>query len=518
MAQKTETYQLPFERGGFNANPNLDLITPVSMVDGSRNVNTHNGGREKRGGTALDYTLPGTPQIRAIHDFTLEDGTQHIVVAGSDGNLYKNSTATIKTGMSTANRYWTMTLRNVLYICDKFSTPQTWDGVAAGTSNITSSPSDWSGTNQPQMMFTHSNGAAFRNIALGVPGKLDTIYCSAVSNGQDFSDANVVKVVIPTNDSFGIVTGVEFGERAILLGKRKAYILNDIDPIVANWGYQPVQWEGGVASPRLLVKIPNDLIAMMEDGEIYSAVAVQQFGDYQAASISRPSFMHKWIYDNVKLSDIMDFHAVYDPILRAIKFFVKRNGQSVIDTCLTYYIDRAPAEAWSIHDNLNQNSGYRASASSVVRSSTGSYSIYTGGYLGEIWKLEQNTRSDNLQAYDSAIRTPQLSFDKPRDMKLYIGGRATVIPKGDYTLTIRWWVDGIEQTLVSVSTVGNGGIYGGGLYGTEYFGGQELVDPVFEFGQIGKRLQVQFQNNNANEDYFISAVYLDFKFIGKMPT
>lgn len=518
MSERQETYQLPFEKGGYNANPNLDLISPISFVDGSKNLNLHNGGREKRGGTVLSYTLPITPQVMCLQDFTLEDGTQYIVAAGLNGSIYKNSSATIKTGMSTTNRYWMMVLRYKLYILDKATTPQVWDGSAGATSNITSSPSDWSGSNQPQMMFTHSNGAAFRNVALGVPGKLDTVYISASNDGQDFSDANVVRVVVPTNDAFGIVAGAEFGQRALLFAKRKAYILNDLDPVVANWGYVPVQWEGGVANPWLLVKTPNDLIAMMEDGEIYSVLAVQQYGDYQAASISRPSFMHVWIRDNVKLADISEFHSVYDPVLRAVKFFVKRNGQSRIDTCLVYYIDRPPTEAWSIHDNRNLNSGYRASCSTLVRVGAGNFVTYTGGYSGEVWKLEQTTRNDNSGAYDVANRTPQLAFDQPRLTKLYIGGRLTIIPKGDYNLTIKWWVDGVAQTNVTVSTVGSGAIYGGSSYGSSYFGGQELVDPTFELGQIGKRLQLQFEDNTVDEDFFISACYLDFKWVGKMPT
>lgn len=518
MAQRTETYQLPFERGGFNANPNLDLITPISMVEGSRNVNLHNGGREKRGGTVLSYTLPATPQIMCVQDFTLSTGTQFIVAATTEGKIYKNSTTTIKTGMSANNRFWMLSLRDTLYICDGETTPQTWNGAAAATSSITGVPTDWTGTNFPTMMFTHSNGAAFRNIALGAPLNLDTVYLSASNNGQDFSDANVIRVVIPTNDGFGIVVGAEFGERALLFGKRKAYILNDADPSTSSWGYIPVQWEGGVANRYLLVKTPNDLIAMMEDGEIYSVVTAQQFGDYRAASISRPSFMHKWINDNVNLALIGSFHAIYDPVVRAIKFFVIRNGQSRVDTALVYYVDRPPQEAWSLHDNQSANSGYRASCSTIVRVSAGDYKVYTGGYAGEVWKLEQLARSDNSSAFSSANRTPQLTFDQARLTKLFVGGRISLIPKGDYQINIKWWVDGIAQTDVAVSSVGTGGIYGTSLYGSSYFGGQEILDPTFELGQIGKRIQLQFENNSANEDYFFSACYLDFKWIGKMPT
>lgn len=517
MAQKTETYQIPFERGGFNANPNIDLIPAIAMVSGSRNFNMHNGGREKRGGNTKQYTLPATPQVMGLHDFRLESGTQFKIACTKDGKVYKNFSTTIKTGMSLVNRYWLMTLRNTLYICDKATRPQTWDGAAAGTSDITSIPTDWSGSNFPQVMFTHSNGASFRNIAVGTPGFLDTVYCSASDNGQDFSDANVVRVVIPTNDAYGIITGAEFGSRALLFGKRKAYILNDLDFDVASWGYQAAQWEGGVASPWLLVKTPNDLIAMMDDGEIYSVLAVQQYGDYAAASISRPSFIHTWIKNNVDLSRVAEFSAVYDPLLRAIKFFVALNSKTYVDTVLMYYVDRDPKEAWSYHDNPNNNSGYRASAATVLKVAEGNYKVYTGGYLGEVWSLEEAVTGDDGAGYTFAVKTPPLNFDQPRMKKLYIGGRLTMVAQGDVEITVHWWVDGLLQDDRLISTVTLSGVYGTSYFGSAVYAETELIDPVFELGQIGKRIELQFENAIPGDYLFISACYLDFKWIGKTP-
>lgn len=515
MSQKVETYLLPFEKGGVCANPNIDLIEPTQMDISSRNTDLRNGGREKRGGTSINYTMPSTPRVMGIHDFTLETGTQKIIVCTKDGKVYKDSTTTIKTGMSTTNHFNMMTLRDILYICDGETRPQVWDGAAAGTSNIASIPSDWSGSNFPKFMFTHSNGAAYRNLAFGVPGLLDVLYCSASNDGQDFSDANVVKVIIPTNDGFGIVAGGEFGERAILFGKSRAYILNDADPIVANWGYVPAQWKGGVANERLLVRTPNDMFAMAEDGDIYSILAVQQYGDYQAASISRPSFMHTWISKNVDLSSINDFHATYDPAIRAVKFFVKLIGKSTNDTALVYFVDRDPKEAWAIYDNDVSNSGYKASASALVRKSDKSYVVYTGGYSGEVWSLETSTKSDGVNGYTFSPKTPYLTFGDARKKKLYTNGRLTLIQRGDFDLTIRWWVDSSPQPDILLSPTTVGGVYGSGVYGSSVYGGEDIIDSEFELGQIGSRISLQFVNSDPGEDFFMSAGYVDFKWIGK---
>jgi hypothetical protein len=517
MGQRTETYQIPFEQGGFNANPNIDLLPATAFIASSRNLNLHNGGREKRGGTAIQYILPDTPKVLGIYDFRMEDGDQFIVTATDGGKLLKNSTDVIKTGMSTSNKYWFMELRSKLYICDAGTKPQVWDGSAGSTSDIGTCPTDWTASSFPQMMFTHSNGASYRGIALGVPGHLDTAYISKQNDGDDYGDANGIRIVIPTNDAYGLVAGAEFGARAILFGRRKAYILNDSDTDTANWGYVPVQWEGGVASPWLLVKTPNDLIAMMDDGEIYSVLAVQEYGDYKAASIARPAYMHVWIKEHVDLTRISEFHALYDPVLRAIKFFVAMKGRTYVDTALVYFIDRKPEEAWTIHDNEASNSGYRAACSAVVKVAEGDYDVYTGGYAGEVWKLEESLRYDDVNGYTFTVHTPKLNFDQPRVGKPFVGGRLVVVPKGNTELSVKWWVDEVQQTTKTVSLVPVSALYGGSYFGSGSYGGEEILDALFELGQIGKRIELQFDNAIPGDDFFISAFYIDFKWLGKVP-
>lgn len=512
------TYGVPCNRGGFNNNSNIDIIPPESFVYPSRNINLHKGGRGKRGGTSKveSTAVTGAPRIMGMFDYVLTS-SQFQVFGADDGNVYKDTTTTIKTGMSTANKFHFETMRDVLYIADGSSVPQTWDGAALATSNLTAVAADWSGSAHPSVMIKHRRGLSERLYAFGVAGYRQKLYYSKNGTGGDFSgsgDAGSLRV--PTRDAYGIVGAVEFGNRLIVMGKTESFIVGDSSSDIAAWGVERAQWDAGVAHQRLIVKTPNDVVCMTEDGEIYSISAVQSYGDYKQASLARPAFIDVWIRENINLSYIDDFHAVYDPELRAIKFFMVRSGESTIDTALVYFIDKPAEEAWVIHDNQTSASGYDASASCAVKSGT-TYKVYTGDYSGFLWKLEQNNKNDDSNGYYAGFKTPNLTFDNPRQTKIYRNIRLITQSGGLYALTINWWVDGVSQDPMSILLSGTGSVYGTGLFGTATYGQTDILDQPDTMGEIGKRIQVEIYNSNANEDFFVSQVVFDFKPLGVRP-
>ena len=339
-----ETYRIPAIRGGWNANLNPDLIPAESMTE-AVNINLHNGGRETRGGVTKVNAgaIAGTPRIMGVFQFRKKDGTTAIVTATADGKIQKDYSTVLKTGL-TINKFSTFeVLNDTLYICNGANVPQTWDGVAASTSDLAAAkvPSDWTGANHPIRFKKHGRGASERLWAYGVASQLQRTYAS-LTGTDDFKDATVVTIDIETGDGFGIVAMEEYGDRLIAIGKQRPYLIDDIDADSTKWGYDPAQWEGGVGNDRLLIKTPNDLIAMSEDGEIYSVITTQTTGDYRAVSLTRPAHIHTWIADNVDLTKIDDFHMVFDPVLRTIKVFVIRTGFSNVETVLVSCLMRVP--------------------------------------------------------------------------------------------------------------------------------------------------------------------------------
>jgi hypothetical protein len=244
---------------------------------------------------------------------------------------------------------------------------------------------------------------------------------------------------------------------------------------------------------------------MMEDGEIYSVRAAQEYGDYKLASLTRSAWIHKWIKDNLDLSKIAQFHGIYDPVLRAIKFFVVRSGQTTVDTALVYFVDEGVKNGWMIHDNLNFVSGYSAVCSALVRVGIGNYQVYTGGYAGFIWKLEQTALSDDSKAIYAGFKTPPMDFNDPKygggeRFKDYKRGRLVIDPKDDETINISWWVDGAAQTATSISASGS------------------ITDYIYSLGAKGQKIQFLFYNNTADENFYISQFKTKFKYIGAKPS
>ena len=515
-----QTYSIPCDRGGLNGNYNIDLVPPEAMIAPSRNINLHRGGREKRGGTAHVNTtaLSGTPQVNSVFDYWQKDGTRYVMLGSNDGKIWKNFIDTIKTGWASSKKAAFEVFDNKLYVCNGSNTPFYWDGTTL--TDMTSIPSDWTGTNFPSQFIKHGFGNSERLWAIGCLGTATTayrIYASKNGDATDFSDANVVTLELNTADYGGIVGAVEYGDRLILFSSRHSFIIDDTDASVANWGYQSSIWEGGAAHQRLIVRTPNDIICMMEDGEIYSIMAAENYGDYKQASLTRPSFIHNWIKDNVKLSEIDSFHAVYDPVMRAIKIFVMRNGQTQIDTALVYFTDRDPKEAWGVHDNQSYDSGYSACSSGVVRVSAGDYRVYTGDYDGFVWNMETTNRNDNNNGYYAGFKTAPLPLENPRVKKRFKEGRVVITPQGSFDLSYKWWVDGTYQGTGTISQAGAGTVLGTFVLDTDSLRGGELLDSSFVLGNLGKRIQLEIYNTNANQSFFVSQLMIDFVPLGAMP-
>ena len=351
--------------------------------------------------------------------------------------------------------------------------------------------------------------------AFGCLSTPNTVYASENGDANDFSDANVTTIHIETTDGFGIVGAVEFGDRLMAFGKNQSFIIDDTDSSTANWGYSAAQWSGGTANFRLLVKTPNDIVSMTESGNIYSVMSAQSYGDYKKASLTKPAFMDVWIQENIKLSLIDQFHAVYDKNLRAVKFFMTRNGYTENNVALVYFIDRPPNEAWSIHENLSNASGYNASASASIRVGTGDHKVYTGDYDGIVWKLEQTSKNDNNNAIDGRFKTPNLNFDNSRIKKNYARAYIIAQPESVSTdLTLDWWVDGKTQTQRIITLGASGAVLDSFVLDTDVLGGDEVIDFPVNLKQNGKRLQIELANNVTDQDFFISEIQVDFKPLG----
>lgn len=512
MAFKGQTYRLAFSEGGLNGGDNYDLIPESSMTAPSRNIDMHNGLREKRGGSTKDNSVAITagPKCLGIGQYVPSSGTADILSGHSDGKLWKNQTTALKTGMSQTNRYNFVQAGDIVVACDGATTPQVYTG-GSSTADITTSAADWTGSNQPSFMVLHSRGASRRLVAFGAGGNLNSWYMSPSGSYQDFSSGSVLKFTGDFGDSFGATAAIDFNAEMLIFGKQRTLILNDNDTSTANWGWQRAPWSGGAAHQKLVVKADNDVYAMMEDGDIYSIRTVAQINDYKKASVTRPAFIHRYIENFVDLSKIAEFHCSYDAHRRAIMWWVVRTGQLTADTALVFYLDRPVDQAWAVEDGIdNTASGLRATASCVVRKSDGTYSIKTGDANGFIWSINLiNTFSDDGNGYAQVIRTPWLAFKNPRNQKRFIRAEVHFIVSGAYPVSFRWFVDDAEQAGIGTTVGGSGNVFPL-TFGTSSFGAAGMDEVQIDLGQVGRRIMFELSNSNAGQNVRFADLLIDF--------
>lgn len=505
MSYKGQIIRMPLDEGGFSYAKDTEQALEIAFVEPTRNINYHEKGLSNRGGTdwELSARMSGTPEIRGLYDFRLKNGNNFVLFTDAVGKLYHtNESNILKTGLSTNNYSSFATFDNKCFITDGASVPQYWDGSAAFSSGVTE-PTSWS-TERPFQFIPHARGASARLAAITPSG----VWLSQDGDGADFSDANVE--YIPVYSNGGLVGGYDFGGTLFVWDKVKGYIIDDADPDPANWGYQEVQWEGGLAHSRLIVKAANDLYLMTEDGLIYSIAATQRTGDYESNPLTRPAYIDRWIRDKVSLSSIDKFHGIYDRKLRAIKWFVQVGGGNT-NTALVYFIDRPAEKAWAIHDNTTAASGYNASVSTEVKVADGEFKVWTGDFSGMLWSLEGPVKADEGEAFLYTLKHKRLNFGSPKDWKHFKQTRIRGASETGSSVQVRTWVDDrlVKDEVLTLSSTG--ARFGSARFGTARFAAGAVTQIDSEIATYGYEIQTELRNNSAGDDVLFTEIMFSLK-------
>ena len=358
-------------------------------------------------------------------------------------------------------------------------------GAAIPTTNLAFLPADWDG-NQPKYFVKHGRGVHKRLWAFGCETTPNILYVS--KNGvADFSDDNVTTIQIMTNKITGLI---EYAGNLIVFDRERGYIIDDTSLSVLDWGYYGAAWDGGCAQQRLLVAASNDMVSMDEDGNIFSIITSEKYGDYQIGSLTKPFYLNQWIKDNVDLQQIDKFHATYDSDTRTIKFFVVLNGESQPNAALVYNIDLAQ---WTKHtfaiDYL---------CSSLVRISQSDWKIFAGDDAGTVYSLEWDTLLDDDTGYTSNFTMPSLSLGNARINKRFDKTWIVNKPLGTETIDLNITIDNTDLTEQSVTMTG---------------AKDNLENNCFPVGAAGYRIQPDI-SSDGSEDYFISSIIIDYTDLG----
>jgi hypothetical protein len=503
-----DRYQLTFN-GSFNGNENLEEIPPGDFAIGSRNINQHNGGAEKRGGTQKvgAQIAAGLQSLGGGALVKRSTGDIYTYWAGDDGKLYRNGVS-IQTGRSTTDKAHFSAINDSMFICNGVASVQVDTGASLAA--ISAAAADWTGTTHPKKVILHSKGASRRAFAWGVQGHENTLYYSSLGAFETFTGGTSGTVNIDFQDGYGIIDCVSKDGTLWIFGRSETYILDDSSTDVATWGYMSASFKGGAHSPRLVKVINNSIYVMNTQGDVYEVVTAEQLRDYEQASITEPFYIHNYIRSEIDLARIDDFHMEYEPRTKALSIFMIRNSQTTVEVCLKYFVNQ---QKWAPpHDSFDNTtrSGYSASAAYEIQTSVGVKKLYTQDYNGYTWELESTTKTDDGQAYESETYSGSLDFDLEGEEKRFPFGQLHYRSRGDYEINVICFVEEVEQTAQSVSLAATGAALDSFTLDTDRL---SIIGPSireFEIGQIGNNVRISVNNGEAGADFFLSSIVFPF--------
>ena len=415
------------------------------MVYGSSNFNLRVDSIQTRGGTEVLLQLPTISSIVGIFAVNDINNVSFIVSVLDTGEIYAQTTE-ICESLGTIENCTFLEWNQNLIINVNSHIPQVWDKVSNLTYDypIAYLAPDWIlDSIYPVVMTKYGKGNSLRAWAIGRDKRKNVLYFSASNDGlQDVPDFNGTGsgfLYISLRSDESLVGMIPFGDQLILFSETQAFIIDDSPIDIADWGYAEAQWKGGALNNQSIVAVENDIFVLAPDGTIYSITAVMEYGDYKIASITNPASIDIFLQSQINIKNDTNINAIFDPSLRAVKFFVPSIFSSQNDTALVYFIDKLPQTGWSIHNNTLYPSGYNALCSTLLRTENNTLVVITGSNNGKVWILETETLDDNNNYFPITIKTPFISGGEVRTTKRWKNGFIELISRyiSDISLSVR---------------------------------------------------------------------------------
>lgn len=485
------------------------------LLDADNIVYELDGGPHKAPGTTRlnSSALEAGADIKGIYDFwisgTAASPTQKRIV--HVGTTIKKDDADgtftdIFTGLETDKVPSYAILNDLLVIASDSTTdvPKSWDGTTA--QNLAGSPPNFA------FVVKHKN----RLFASGVAANPSKVFYSAFLNPADWTGLGSGEISVDPDDG-DVVTGLvsHRNELWVFKGPHKGSIHRIAgsaptggDPFALKLFQQGV----GAVNHNTIFRFSDDIGFMWSDGSVHSLKAVEAFGDFNAASLTRP--IQTYIRQHAVFNRLKHAYAVNDSDEGRVLFSIPIDAsqQPNIVLSMDYRFQNVRWSKWpSFSDTC-------VSLASVVDSSANDRRIIMGGGTdGFVRKFGQATRSiDGTTAINYKVATPFLTYGTPIQQKIAAGGSIGFQPKNNSTVTFGWTRDNNAQQTQSINQGGTA-LLDTFLLDTDILGGGRFVDRFFELEEGGefRAISMEVSNNTNSEDVEIHSISIDLGIGGR---
>lgn len=519
MAFTGETAELIIGIDGFTGTKNHAIVTPSQLL-AAENITYENGTLQKEGGSAKynSSAISGAPTIQGGHDWHPSAGVQRMVVFLSDGDLKKDTgggdfTVDLKTGMTTTNSVGVFVAggkevaanNRKLFLFTGNNVVQVLSGDGATTTNITSPPTDWAGSNQPSTAAIHEN----RLCAAGNANDPHRVYMSLATDHEDFTGTALSFSIYP-GEGQKIVQVLSFkGLLIVFKYPQGIYLIDTSNSDNTKWRVTRHSKSIGGVSPLGGVAIDDDVLFLDHTGSFHLISAIQEFGNIGSRNLSDIAQFDVWVRDNINISELPRTQAIYYVAKRQAMFAVSESG-TTYGCKLIVDFNRSQLPRFSISTkDINRSIWLKQDVSGIERPTTGDTS-------GFVWNLDQDSRSVDGTGFSGKWQTPHLDLSHldPALGTLDKNGKfleLVVEPKGNWDLSVDILWDDVVKETIQFNMGTSGSTLGSFVLGTDVLAGSNLVNKRRQIHGKGRRLSLVGRNSGAGQDFSIAKFYILFE-------
>tara|TARA_Y100000310_G_scaffold345703_1_gene468511 strand:+ start:1410 stop:2990 length:1581 start_codon:yes stop_codon:yes gene_type:complete len=510
---------LPLGDDGLTGTKNLSQIRPTQLIE-AESITYENGTLQKEGGTtALNGTSVGASvKVIAGADWIPTTGTQRTIIAGSDGKIYREpddgTFTAITTGLTLTSSIPSFVTGGEEFAADDrklfmFSGNNAVQVLVAdgtSTADITTPPSDWSGTNQPITGIIHDD----RLWGAGNANDPHRAYYSRPTDHENFTGSGSGQVAVFPGDGEYIIQMLSF-RGAIVVWKYPVgiYLIDTRDPNELNWSVSRISNTIGGVSPLGASIIEGDIIFMDPAGNFHNLTAVDEFGNLGVNNLSTLTGMDGFIRDNANPAQIDRVRSVFYAAKGQVHFSLP--GVGATTNTLRIIADfRTPGQA-----RFASSTRDTAECLFLKEDSDGIQRLTSGDDVGVVYNMDTEGRSKAGSGYNAQFQSSHTDMSElaqelstVRKMGRFL--ELVVEPKGNWNLNVDIVWDSIITDTITFNMGTTGATLGSFVFGTDKLAGQDLLNKKHRIVGSGRRFSIIGRNNGDSQDFSVSKFLLHF--------
>ena len=515
---KGQVVELPVGARGLTGTKNMAKVSPEQLL-AANNLTFEAGTLQKEGGADKynSTAISGSPSVLGGHDWHPDTATQRDVVLGDDGILYKGDgtgtiTTTLKSGLTVTAETIPIFVEGgkeaaannrKLFVFTGANVVQVLSADGATTSDISTPPADWSGSNQPFFGLIHED-RLWGGGNLNDPHRL---YYGITTDHEDMTGSGSGTISIFPGEGQRLLNAFSYKGLIIAVKDSGVYAVDTTSPTIANWKVSRISKVIGPAWIGAITPVENDFIFLDQSGSIRLISSIDEFGNVGTQSLGDIDEINTFLRDNLNFSQTHKWRSIYYSHKREVHFAVTglgattNNGRLVVDLN-----QQAPKFRFSDRDTAI--SLWLRIEDSIPR-------LVMGDDVGFVWKMDRETRSKDGSGYEGRFQSSHDDFSR-LEQKLGTvrkNGRfleLVVEPKGNWNLNVDIIWDGSKHETVQFNMGTTGAALGSFILGTNKLAGGQVLNKKRRITGGGRRFSIDASNSADAQDFSVARFFLHF--------